>query len=254
MELVRNDSKTPFNEMIGKHRQITGSSGSTSLFTEQGFTLLEVLLAFFIFTILFITIYSSYTSSFQTVNKTEARMEVYRMAAIALERISEDLQASYISVLPPDSFGRPADYTQFLGENADMNGQDADNLSFFARITPIFSDEEEAASGQLISYSIVRGNEEDELVLLRSEKSEFSDNAEERAGLVLSSGLKNVNFTYFDEDGESHESWDSDDEQSGGGLPRMVSISLEYINDENPEALLKVMTSVAVAVDYVPRL
>ena len=222
--------------------------------SDKGFTLLEVLLAFFIFSILFITIYASYSGSFKTINMTENRMEKYRKAAIVLERISEDLQSSYISVLPPNSFGQPAEYTQFLGENADISGRDADTLNFFSRIPPLFSAEDETASGQLILYSVVMGSGADELVLLRSENPEFMNETEEKEGLILSDGLQAVNFTYFDADGQAHENWDSDSEEFGGGLPRMVSIALEFLNDENPEAPIKVMTSVALPVNYMPRL
>ena len=220
--------------------------------SDKGFTLLEVLLAFFIFSILFITIYTSYSSTFKTISMTENRMELYRKAAIALERISEDLQASYISVLAPNSFGSPAEYTQFLGEDKDINGQDADTLNFFSRIPPLFSDEGETASGQLISYSVIQGSEEDELILLRSENAEFIDEADEREGLVLSDGLQSINFSYYDDDGEAQESWNSGSADFGGRLPRMVSIALEFLNDENPEAPLKIMTSVVLPVNYMP--
>ena len=218
--------------------------------TDKGFTLLEVLLAFIIFSILFITIYTTYSGSFKTINMTEHRMELYRKAAIALERISEDLQGGYISLLPPNSFGQPAEYTRFLGEDNDMNGMDADTLSFFSAIQPLFSDEDERSSGQVISYNVIQGSEEDELILLRSEHPEFNDETEEeREGLVLSDGLQAINFTYFDDDGVVHESWDSDSEELSGRLPRMVSISLEFLNHENPEAPLAVMTSVALPIN-----
>lgn len=221
---------------------------------ENGFTLLEVLLAFFIFTILFITIYTSYSSSFKTVNMTENRMELYRRAAITLERISEDLQASYISVLLPNSFGRPAGYTRFLGEDKEINGHKADTVRFFSRLSPLFSEADETASGQLISYSLVQGDHEDELILLRTENPEFIDEAEEREGLVLSDSLYAVNFIYVDGLGEQHESWDSDSEEFGQRLPRMVTIELDFLDYDNPEEPLKVMTSVVLPVNYVPKL
>ena len=44
--------------------------------TDRGFTLIEVLLAFFIFSILFVTIYTSYSGTFETINLTENRMEL----------------------------------------------------------------------------------------------------------------------------------------------------------------------------------
>ncbi len=219
---------------------------------NKGFTLIEILLAFFIFSILFITIYSSYIGSFNTINMTESRMELYRKAAIAMSRISEDVQASYISILPPDSFGEPTGYTQFLGEDKDVNGRDADSMSFFSRIGPLFSDEIDMATGQLISYDVIQGGEENELVLLRSENSEFIDESEEREGLTLCDGLQAINFTYFDNDGEPHESWDSDSEESGGALPYMVSVSFQFLNYENPDAPLTFMTSIALPVNYLP--
>jgi prepilin-type N-terminal cleavage/methylation domain-containing protein len=228
-----------------------GSPGFLSA-DDRGFTLLEVLLAFFIFAILFITVYSSYSGSFKTINMTESRMAVYRKASIVLERISEDLQASYLSVLPQNSFGKPAEYTRFLGTDSEMSGRDADTLKFFSRLQPLFSNEGEAASGQLISYSVILGDEGDELILLRSENPEFTDENQIREGLVLADGLQAVNFTYFDENSELHESWDTDSEEYKGRLPRMVSVALEFLNSENPEAPVKVMTSVALPVHYVP--
>ena len=213
--------------------------------SDKGFTLLEILLAFFIFSILFITIYTSYSGSFKTINMTENRMEVYRKAAIALERISEDLQSSYISILPPNSFGQPAAYTRFLGEDNDLNGRNADTLSFFSSIPPLFGNEGEAGSGQVISYSVILGSGEDELVLLRSGEPEFKDETEVKGGLVLSDGLQAINFVYFDDDGGVHESWDSESDEFSGRLPRMVTISLEFLNYENPESPIKVTTSIA---------
>ena len=221
---------------------------------NKGFTLLEILLAFFIFSILFVTIYASYSGSFKTINMTESRMELYRKASIAMDRISEDLQASYISVLPLNSFGEPAGYTRFFGEDKEINGRNAGTMSFFSRITPLFSDDIKTATGQLISYEVMQGEGEDELILLRSENPEFMDESEEKQGLTLCDGLQAITFTYFDDDGEPHESWDSDSEERESTLPRMVSVSLEFLNYENPDAPLRFMTSIALPAHYLPGL
>ena len=125
-------------------------------------------------------------------------------------------------------------------------------MSFFSRIEPLFSEDMEMATGQLISYDVVQGDEEGELVLLRSENPEFIDDTEERGGLTLCDGLQGITFTYFDDDGAAHESWDSDDEELEGALPRMVSVSLEFLNYENPDAPLRFMTGIALPVNYVP--
>jgi hypothetical protein len=126
-----------------------------------------------------------------------------------------------------------------------MNGQDADTLVFFTRVEPLFGNAGEAASGQLVSYSIIQGSEEKELVLLRSESPEFMDETETREGLILIDGLQALNFTYYDHEGNVEEQWDSDSEEHNGSLPSMVSIELEFLNYENPEAPLRIMTGVA---------
>lgn len=222
-------------------------------FTDnRGFTLLEILLAFFIFSIIIITIYAGYSGSFKTINMTESRMGLYRKAAIAMARISEDIQAAYISNLPDDSYGEPAEYTRFIGEDKDIDGKGADTMSFFSRISPLFSNENDTSTGLLIAYTVIRGEEDNELVLLRSENPEFVEESEETEGLILCDGLQAISYTYFNEDGESQEGWDSTSEESNGNLPRMVSVTLEFLNTENPDSPLTFMTSIALPVQYIP--
>ena len=221
---------------------------------NQGFTLFEILLAFAIFSIIIFTIYATYTGTFRTINLTEARLELYRRASIALEVMGEDIQASYVSVLPPNSFGRPAEYTRFVGENNQINSKDADSLSFFSRIPEMFSDGEDTVSGLLISYEVVEDSENEELVLLRSENPEFTDDTELKEGLLLCDGLQSVSISYYDAAGEQLDSWDSASDNMKGRLPRMVSIGLEFTNEDNPEEPIKFMSSVNLQVNYVPRL
>ena len=70
-------------------------------------------------------------------------------------------------------------------------------MSFFSRIQPLFSDEDAKVSGQLISYTIIEGSEEDELVLLRSENPEFTDETEEREADEQITGLPGFSESEF---------------------------------------------------------
>ena len=221
---------------------------------NRGFTLFEILLAFFIFSIIIFTIFATYTGTFRTINLTESRMNLYRRASIAMERMSEDLQAAYLSILPPNSFGMPAEYTQFVGEDNQINGRDADSLSFFSRIPEMFSEGEDTGSGVLISYEVVEDPDNEELILLRSENPEFTDDTEMKEGLLLCDGLQAVSLKFYDRDGEELDNWDSGSDDFQGGLPRMVSIGLEFKNEENPEMPIKFMSSVNLQVNYIPRL
>jgi len=221
---------------------------------NRGFTLFEILLAFFIFSIIIVTVYTTYTGSIRIIKLTESRLELYRRASIAMERITEDLQASYRSILPPNSFGTPTEYTQFIGEDDQINGRDADTVLFFTRIPQMFSDGKDTVSGLMIAYEVVEDVENGELRLLRSENPEFTDDTDFKEGILLCDGLQAVNFEFFDEEGEQYDTWDSGSEDFKGRLPRMVSVGLEFINSENPEAPIKFMSSVNLPVNYVPRL
>lgn len=221
---------------------------------NRGFTLFEILLAFFIFSIIIFTIFATYTGTFKIINQTESRLELYRRASIAMERMIEDLQASYISILPPNSFGAPAEYTQFIGEDNQINGNDADSVSFFTRIPRMFSAGEDTVSGLMVTYEVTEDSENQELTLLRSENPEFTDDTELKEGLILCDGLQAVSFTFYDGQGEQYDSWDSGSANFKGRLPRMVTIGLEFINDENPEESIKFMSSINLQVNYVPRL
>ncbi len=67
---------------------------------------------------------------------------------------------------------------------------------------------------------------------------------EETDGLVLCEGLASVNFTYYEENGAVRESWNSASDELKDKIPKMVSISMEFLNTLNPEAPFKFMTSV----------
>ncbi len=53
--------------------------------------------------------------------------------------------------------------------------------------------------------------------------------------------MASVDFTYYDAEGEEHDSWEE-------GLPERVSISLEFLRGSDPESTLKFVTSVALRV------
>ena len=54
-----------------------------------------------------------------------------------------------------------------------------------------------------------------------------------------------MNFTYYTDEGEEYESWDSTKDEFMGRVPAMVSILLEFVNRSNPEAPFKFKTGVA---------
>lgn len=222
---------------------------------RSGFTLLEILLAVFIFGTVLSIIYTSYTGTFRIVSETENQADIYRMARIALERISEDLASVYVSgeeETPEDAgsseSGESPPLFQFVGATRQIEERRADTLRFTSLAHLVFSERDQPGRIARIGYSVEQGDTEEGLVLIRSDDAGLGltlDPEERVGGLVLCDQLHSVGFTYYNRDGDKSEDWDSEGEEFNNAIPVMVSIELEFVNKFNPEGPYKFMTSVA---------
>lgn len=238
-----------------RHLTTLGALGNySSRHFHSGFTLIEILIAIFIFAVVLTTIYTSYTGTFRIVDETESRAEIYRMARIALERMLEDLESVYIPENPEtgtseESRRRPS---QFVGEDVEIKGRPADTLRFTSRAHVNLSGQEQDPGTVEIGYYLKENDEGEGFVLYRSDRPMFEEAfavEEEAAGFMLCERLVSVDFTYHDENDEVRESWDSASDAFKDKLPKMVSVSLEFVNDSDPEAPLRFMTSVALPIE-----
>jgi hypothetical protein len=172
------------------------------------------------------------------------------MARIALERMLEDLESIYIPKNPEtggpeENRSRPF---QFVGEDMEIKGRCADTLRFISRAHINLSGQEQDPGTVEISYYVTENDEGDDFVLYRSDRPMFEQALpleEETGGLVLCERLVSVDFTYYEENGEVRERWDSASDAFNNKLPKMVSISLEFVNRSDPEAPFRFMTGVA---------
>jgi len=221
---------------------------------QAAFTLLEILIAMFIFAIVLSTIYASYTGSFRIVNETESQTDIYEMARIALERMHEDLESVYISekAKGSESEEEASSSSGFFGEDKEITGRSADSLEFSSTAHVDFSEEDETCGTAEIAYYVQEGNDGEGLVLYRSDTPAFEEKPEKATGgLVLCDSLVSVNFTYYDddEDDDGYDDWgDSTSDQSKNPIPTRVSILLEFQNRSDPEKPFKFLTTVALPV------
>jgi general secretion pathway protein J len=185
---------------------------------QSGFTLIEILIAIFIFSVVLTTIYTSYTGTFRVIDETESQAKTYRMARIAMERILEDLESVYI----PER----EEYTK-SGEEQDLGAAE-------------------------IGYYVKENGEGEDFALYRIDRPVFEEafpSEEETGGFVLCERLVSVNFTYYEENDKVVENWDSASDALKDKIPKMVSISLEFVNSADPETPFRFMTSVALPIE-----
>lgn len=215
---------------------------------------MEILVAMFIFAIVLSTIYTSYTGTFRIVNETESQADIYAMARVALERMQEDLESVYIPLKnekSPESDEWQADDKEgaFVGEDNEIEGRSNDSLRFISRAHLVFSEQEQRYGTAEIAYDVKKDYEGKGLVLYRTDTPTFQEKPEEgTSGLVLCDNLVSLNLTYYDDEGEVYDNWDSTSDEFNNKIPKMVSIILEFENIADPEMPFTFMTSVALPI------
>jgi general secretion pathway protein J len=220
----------------------------TSSIYKKGFTLLEILIAISIFASVLSTILISYTGTFNVLDQAESKANIYRMARIALERMQEDLESAYFisGTEKSESKENPFDSTHFIGKDAEIDGRDADTLSFISRAHIDFDEEGNGTGIAGISYYVGENEKGDGFILYRSDTPRFEKAPEEETGgLILCDGLLSVDFTYYDGDGKSHEKWDTKEDELKNKFPVMVEIELSFIDNSNPEVPVKFILDVS---------
>ena len=235
--------------MIGKHK-ISPQRFSLRLCAfARGFTLLEVLIAIFIFALVASAIFTAYTGTFRIIDESEARADICEMAGIALERISEDLASAYIAntqQTPDTDKANPAT-VMFVGEKKELMGRSYGALKFLSLAHLSFSDEEAVAKPAEIVYYVAAKDGEGRLELYRSDTPLSHERPDEDSGgVLLCEGLLSIIFTYYDSQGEPHETWDSGGGESKGKLPSRVSVFMELADSTNPDTPYKFMTGVEI--------
>lgn len=201
---------------------------------QGGFTLLELLLAIFIFAIVISSVYGAYRSTFFIINSTESQAEYSNMGRIALDRLSSDLESYY--------FGNGS----FLwGERKEEDNGRADQLTFTSTSHLAFSKKELPTGYATIRYSTEKDEETGMLRLYRHDKAFLpgeNQDVDEGRGFLLCDKLKEVRFSYFDVEGNEREEWKSDagDGQQGGGatqqiFPVMIKITLRFAESAESE-------------------
>jgi len=215
---------------------------------SPGFTLVEVLIAIFIFALVASAIFTTYTGTFRIIDVSESRADIYEMAGIALERISEDLESAYLSNITqiPGSDEANPEMVLFVGEKKELMGRSCGALRFLSLAHLTFSEEEPVAEPTEIVYYVAAIGEEGLLELYRSDTPLSRERPDsESGGLLLCEGLSSIDFTYYDSDGEPHETWDAKEGESKGKLPSRISISMEFADSTNPDTPYKFKTGVA---------
>ncbi len=219
--------------------------------SQKGFTLLEVLIAMFIFAVVLSTLYVAYSGTFRNIEETESQADLYQMARIVLERMTEDLESVYMASQTKNATQEEPvvanQSTRFVGTMTEVEGRRLDTLRFASKAHIDLSDGGPyPGTAEIVYYVRENSEEEGGVTLYRTDRANFGQGEEEgTGGWILCDRLYAIQFTYYDEQGGAYDNWDSTEESLKDKLPSGISILLELADKTNPESPLKFITGVA---------
>ena len=213
-----------------------------------GFTLLEIMISIFIFSIIITTIFASYRSVFFSADKINAGLDLYGMTGSCLNRISLDLSGITIAQSPeyakPEFDSSPDPY-RVVGDQSELSGAEFPRLRLTSRAHVPLDGSVHESVAEIVYY--VSEDEENGYLLRRSDQLYPYTSPEEQAGdPVLCEKLKSLVFTYFDKEGTAYDTWDSESESTAYATPKVINILLEVGEEESMSMVFETMVMLPV--------
>jgi len=205
---------------------------------SAGFTLLEILIAIFIFAVMLTTIFASYRTVFSNTDVINKNQAYYKMAQGCLNRMAIDLQSIHVALPPayttPDFNAVPDPYS-IVGDTVYIQGLVFPRLRFTSLAHLPFNKNQPDGIAEIVYY--VQDTDDNKFVLKRSDNLYPLQTSEAKASdPILCEGLKSLEYTFYDRQGTEYEIWDSELEEFGYATPRSINIKLEL--DTGSDALL----------------
>ena len=207
-------------------------SGHGKKSLSEGFTLLEILIALFIFSVVVTTIFGSYNFIFSTTDAADNDSVAYESARNCLNRMTTDLQAVHVAFPPaytPPGFDASPDPYRFSGETDTVGNTVFSRLRFSSLAHIAFEKSQQEGIAEIVYY--VQPGDNGTFILRRSDTLyPYNPFQEKGTDPVLCENLKSLKFTYYDAEGADADHWDSDSDEFKYATPRAVGIQLELGN------------------------
>ena len=203
---------------------------------KKGFTLIEILTAMFILTIVVSLVLGSFDGVFSSADHINASTDLFEMGNTALNRISADLSAfhamPYPRYTPPDIDDDPELY-RLVAEQRTVGGTSFTWFRFTSLAHLPLNQVSREGIAQIVYY--VQESPENGFILKRSDTlypyPEFEENQDDP---VVCEQLREFKLVFFDDDNQALEEWDSEDDDLDFSTPRAVGIRLAVGEKEAP--------------------
>ena len=195
--------------------------------TEDGFTLMEVLIAIAILAIVLSTVYESFVQTRKAIGKTEASIEELRGVRAAFSRMMQDVSMAFLV--------KDNDRTFFKGTDDHSEGYPNDSIDFTSYSNRMRNKDAKESDQTEVGYYMKRGNEGGS-VLMKRVKRRIDDNPGYGGdSFEITEDIVGLNFRYLDS-GAWADSWDSSVNKT---IPQAVEITIILKDSSGNEKTFK---------------
>lgn len=204
---------------------------------SRGFTLLEILIAIAILSIVLSTIYAAYSGTLTVIKQLDEDSRAYSMARMTLDRMNRDLS----------SLQRFGDNFFLQSQKNTMGTHEFGSLAFWSAAHLVFGEDELSGSPSSIAY-FVKEDKNGGFSLWRSDVAETRPSPDQKVdnGVIICQNLQALSFKFYDEGGQEYGSWDtaSSSGTQNGMPPVLVQIELVLANTRDVEKPYRFITRI----------
>ena len=201
---------------------------------ESGFTLIEVLMAIVIFSVVMTALFSSFKAFIVSSETVKNDIDHNEKIRGAYNRISLDLESVYIPQFPiykrPEFNSDPDPYR--LAGSEDIIGQQVvSSLTFTSFAHAVYNGGTRKGLARISYY--LKKNENDTYNLHRSDTLwPFPEETAACSDPVLLKGITGFSITYTDTESEEFRNWNSDDEEFDFAFPKSLEFKITHGLDD----------------------
>jgi general secretion pathway protein J len=194
----------------------------------KGFTLLEILVAMVVFSVIMVTLFSSVNTFLHSADQVKTELSVESRFNAGLQALTADLEQTFVLQTPRyrrPGFNDDPDPYRFTGAQEHVDGTLFSRLAFASTHHLRPANDHRHGVARITYYVHPRG---DDFNLHRSDTLfPFDTEVNPCTDPILVQHIQTFSITYTDRQGEAHDTWDSDRRAFEFGFPARVSLVIE---------------------------
>jgi general secretion pathway protein J len=200
---------------------------------SHGFTLFEILIAIFIFSMVVAIVFGSFREISKGAGIINTSNDIYEMAQGFMTLIGRDLESVYVEQKPaykkPVTAGTP-DPFRITGKTEYVGSTSFPMVRFTSLSHLPVNRDNRGGIAEIVYYA--DKSDEYGMILRRSDRLFFYDEfVKKPVHPVVLRKIKSLAFKYIDAEGQEHDTWDSESGEFRYATPSAVGIRIEIDDD-----------------------